>query len=134
MARVQISLGIALSLALFAAGCVSVESSVRQPDGTYRTTHSLTWESDWESLVNLDFTSFECHEDHMVATEVMGVTYGWPVGKGAYTAADAIDFDSDTLHCEVRQRTLTINGEEAGTYEQGDTVLITGDGDVIVNP
>lgn len=132
MNKSRVLLSLILLLTLFAMGCVSVESRVRQDDGTYRTTQSLTWRSDWESLVDLDFTSFECTEDHMVAATVMGVTYGWPKGKGSYVGVDSLDFESETLRCEVRQRTLTINGEVCGTFEEGDTVVIMPDGQVNV--
>jgi major membrane immunogen (membrane-anchored lipoprotein) len=117
-----------LAAVMLLGGCVSVSSSVRQKDGTYRTTHHLIWKSTFE-----DFWSFKCDEDHMVATELDGVTYAWPKGSGSLTGPDSVEFTGRNLDCKIAGRTLTINGREFGEFEEGDLVQINSDGSVLVN-
>lgn len=124
----RIALSALLAASLLLAGCVCAESTVRQKDGTYKTTHHLIWKPDLS-----DPWSFKCTEDHMVATVLDGVTYGWPVGSGSHTGLDSLQFEGKGLKCEVAARTLTVNGLAFEAFVEGDHVLIMPDGRVLVN-
>ncbi|MHC4117201.1 MAG: hypothetical protein ACYSWO_06805 [Planctomycetota bacterium] len=113
---------------LLVIGCVSVTSEVRQPDGTYRETKYLALKSD------LQFRDFKCSEDYMVATEFNGVTYAWPKGKGTLSEDfSEVRFKGESISCTVKDRFLTIDGQEFGAFEEGDRIRIAGDGAVFVN-
>jgi hypothetical protein len=69
----------------------------------------------------------------MVATKMSEVTYEWPTGKGHFSDWETIAFKGDGISCEVRMRTLTVNGRHYGEFEPGDRVRLTPDGRVLVN-
>jgi hypothetical protein len=127
MARRLMTLSLTLAFALSTAGCTIATVRVRQDDGTYRTTRELVW---WPPD---SFRSFTCKDDYMVATDVSDVTYEWPTGKGHLEDFETITFEGDGIRCEVRKRTLTINGRRYGEFQKGDHVRITPDGRVLVN-
>jgi hypothetical protein len=127
MARTLMTLSLTFVLALSTAGCAVATVGVRQDDGTYRTTKELVW---WSSD---SYRSFTCEDDYMVATTMSDVTYEWPTGKGRFPDWETITFNGDAMRCEVRERTLTINGRRYGEFEKGDRVRITPDARVLVN-
>jgi hypothetical protein len=111
------------------AGCATATVSVRQPDGTYRTTNELVW---WSPD---DVRSFECQDDYMVATEMWDVTYELPKGTGHFPNLETMTFEGQGIDCEVQlsDRTLTLNGEHYGPFDPGDRVRITPDAQVLTN-
>ena len=127
MARTLMMLSLAFVVAWFAAGCTTATVSVRQPDGTYRTSKELIW---WTPD---SYRSFECQEDYMVATSMWGVTYEWPKGKGHLVNLESTSFTGDGIECQTHQRMLTLNGQEYGEFEEGDRIRITPDARVLVN-
>jgi len=117
-----------LMLGLLMAGCAQVTTSIRQEDGTYRTSKHSVFRSD------LPGRSFRCEEDYMVATTLRDVTYGWPQGKGSLSKNfDEISFQGRQISCSVVGRKLSVNGLRFTGFEKGDRVRITSDGKVFVN-
>jgi hypothetical protein len=117
-----------LTLGLLMAGCAQVTTSIRQKDGTYRTSKHWVFRSD------LPGRSFHCDEDYMVATEFQNVTYAWPQGKGSYSKNfDEISFQGRQINCSIVGRRLTVNELRFAELEKGDRVRITSDGKVFVN-
>lgn len=115
-------------LGTLATGCARVTTSVRQEDGTYRTSKRWVLRSD------LPGRSFRCDEDYMVATAFHGVTYAWPQGGGNYSQDFAeITFQGRQLDCHIVGRELSVNGSRFAGFEEGDRVRITADGKVFVN-
>ena len=69
----------------------------------------------------------------MVATDMWDVTYEWPKGKGYLADTETTTFTGDGIRCEVRKRTLTLNGQPYGEFAKGDRIRITPDARVLVN-
>ena len=124
----RILLTVTIVLALLLAGCTTAKSTVRQKDGTYRTTHHLIFKPSMS-----DFLDFRCLENYDTATTLHGVTYEWPQGSGSLMMPDTIVFTGRNLNCRVVGNSLTINGREFGQFKEGDRVRITPDGKVLVN-
>lgn len=117
-----------LMFSLLVAGCVRVRTSVRQEDGTYRTSKR------WVLRSSLFDRSFSSEEDYMVAHEFHDVTYVWPQGKGSFSKGfDEISFQGRQITCSVVGRRLTVNELQFSGFEKGDRVRITSDGEVFVN-
>ncbi len=110
-----------------AVGCAVATVRVRQKDGTYKTSKRIVWYSPD------DYREFECQEDYMVASEMAGVTYEWPKGRGRLEDVETTTFEGQNLKCKVHKRTLTVNGRSYGKFKEGDRVRITGDASVFVN-
>ena len=72
-----------LVLVVLLAGCTTAKSTVRQKDGTYRTTQHLIFKPSMS-----DFLEFRCIEDYDTATTLHGVTYEWPKGSGSFMLPD----------------------------------------------
>jgi hypothetical protein len=128
MMTARIRLPAVLVIPLIAAGCAVVTAGVRQKDGTVRTTKSLVW------LPSISpYQSFTSDEDYMVAWDIQGVQYAFPKGTGRLETLDELSFRGDTIRCKVLKRELLVNDRSVGTFESGDSVRITGDGQVFVN-
>ncbi|MFH1417128.1 MAG: hypothetical protein ABII12_02430 [Planctomycetota bacterium] len=130
MNRTRITVSIALTLVWLAAGCAHYTSYVRQDDGTYRE------KTGWllRPMTLTDFRSFTCDKDYMVASEHLGVTYGWPKGKGMISEDfNEIEFEGEKIKCKIVGCGLTVNGKSFGEFQAGDRVRIAPDGRVFVN-
>ncbi|MFG0252122.1 MAG: hypothetical protein ACF8NJ_04530, partial [Phycisphaerales bacterium JB038] len=79
------------------------------------------------------YRSFVCQDHYMVATDMWGVTYEWPKGKGRIQDDWSTAFEGEGIYCEARQRTLKLNGKRYGEFAQGDRIRITPDARVLVN-
>lgn len=121
-------LGVMLVVAMLAGGCVQATVGVRQDDGTYKYTRELIPRSSFD-----DLDSFKCERDYDVASTMHGVQYAWPKGRGSLVDYEMIVFDGKGLHCEVKERSLTVNGQSFGEFDAGDRVRIAPDGRVYVN-
>ncbi len=130
MRRTPMRLSLALAFAVCVAGCTTATVRVRQPDGTYKTTKELVWTHEVDGS---SYSSFECQEDYMVATDMWDVTYEWPKGTGRLTDDLSTVFEGKGIHCEARKRSLTLNGKHYGEFAKGDRVRITPDARVLVN-
>jgi hypothetical protein len=127
MVRSRHRLAVLALLPAFAAGCVRATTTVRQDDGSVRTTTHLVVASDL-----LDLT-FRADEDCAVASTFWGVTYAWPKGEGSLSEDfREMRFRGRSVTCSVVGRRLTIDGRQLELAE-GDHVRITGDGRVFVN-
>jgi hypothetical protein len=118
----------ALIIACALGGCTSSTTTVRQNDGTYKTYHELTW---FPSTV--DYETFECTDDYMVATTLDGVTYAFPRGTGRLTGPKRIEFEGAAVDAVVDKRNLTVNDNVYKGFDKGDVVRIGSDGRVFVN-
>ncbi len=130
MNRTRITLSAVLVFAWLTVGCAHYTSYVRQDDGTY---HEKTG---WllRPMTLTDFRSFSCDKDHMVASDHLGVIYGWPKGKGMISEDfNEIEFTGEKVKCKVVGRGLAVNGQSFGEFEKGDRVRIESDGRVFVN-
>lgn len=117
-----------LTLGLLIAGCAQVTTSVRQEDGTYRTSKRLVFRSD------LPGRTFSSEGNDMVATVFHNVTYTFPKGEGSFSKDfEEISFQGGKVKCSIVGRKLTVNEERFGEFEKGDHVRITSDGTVLVN-
>ena len=115
-------------LCLLAAGCAQSKVSVKQNDGTYRTSTHLIFQPDFADR------SFSSSKDYMLSTKFSDVTYVWPEGKGNFSRNfNEITFKGKNISCSVTKRRLTINGRRVGEFNEGDSVRITGNGKVFVN-
>jgi len=130
MTRTFLPLSLAVVVAVTTAGCTTATVRVRQPDGTYRMTEELVWTHEVDGR---SYRTFECQDDYMVATDMSGVTYEWPQGKGRLEDDWTTTFEGEGLRCEARKRTLTVNGRQYGEFNKGDHVRITPEGRVVVN-
>jgi len=130
MARMLLTLSLMCVFTLSIAGCTTATVRVRQPDGTYRTTEELVWTHEVDGR---SYRTFVCQDDYMVATDMSGVTYEWPKGKGRLEDDWTTTFEGEGLRCEARKRTLTVNGRQYGEFNKGDQVRITPEGRVLVN-
>jgi hypothetical protein len=127
MTTSRIMLLAVLVISMIAAGCAVSTTSIRQKDGTVRTTRHLVW------LPSLQFRTFTSDEDYMIAWEIHGVQYVFPKGTGTWESLDQISFRGDTIRCKVLKRELFVDDRSVGKFEPGDCVRITGDGRVLVN-
>lgn len=118
-----------LLLCLLGTGCAKSTVRVRKEDGSYQTKEYLVF---WPGIP--DYRSFNSDEDYMVATEIQGVTYAWPQGKGKMSDNfNQVDFKGLKIGCLVVGRRLEIDGRRFAEFEEGDQVRITGGGEVFVN-
>lgn len=127
MTTSRIKLFAFLALPVIATGCAVVTSSIRQKDGTVRTTKHLLW------LPSQQLRTFTSDEDYMVAWDIQGVQYAFPKGTGTWESIDQMSFRGDTIRCKVLKRELFVNDRSVGKFESGDRVRVAGDGRVFVN-
>jgi len=123
-----IALIVVLVIALVSAGCTTCTTSVRQPDGTYKTTRHMIWRPSPD-----EYRSFEADEDYMIQTTWHGVTYEWPKGKNELTSLTEMVFHGESVECHVTKRSLTVNGKSYGEMKKGARVRLTGEGEVYVD-
>ena len=117
-----------LLVTLLTAGCTTCTTTVRQDDGTYKTTRHMIWRPSPE-----EYRSFESDKDYMIETTWYGVTYEWPRGKSELTSLSDMEFHGDSVECHVTKRALTVNGKSYGEMKEGTRVRLTGEGDVYVD-
>ncbi len=116
-------------LFLLGSGCAKSTVRVQKKDGTCQTKEYLVF---WPGIP--DYRSFSSDEDYMVATEIRGVTYAWPQGKGKMSDNfNQVNFKGPRINCLVVGRRLEIDGRRFAEFEKGDKVRISGDGEVFVN-
>jgi hypothetical protein len=119
---------IILMLGLLAAGCAQSTANVSRNDTTHSTTMHLIFQPDFADR------SFSSSEDYSLSTQFNDVTYIWPEGKGNFSKkSNEISFEGKNINCTVVKRQLTINGRQVAEFKKGDSVRITGDGEVFVN-
>lgn len=127
MTRKIILLSLMCAFAFVIVGCVVATVTVRQDDGTHKTSREIIW---WSSD---SWRSFECQKDYMVASDFQGVTYEWPTGKGHMPDLQTITFEGEGIECVVKNRTMILNDNKYGAFKEGDKVRITPDAKVLVN-
>ena len=124
----RMAIVITLMLCLLTAGCAKSTVSVKQNDGTYRTSTQLVFYPDFADR------SFSSGSNYMISTKFSDVTYVWPQGKGNFSKNfNEITFKDKNISCSIVERRLTINRRRIAEFEEGDKVRITGEGKVFIN-
>jgi hypothetical protein len=117
-----------MMLGVLAAGCAESVPDVSRNQSAHGTTMHLIFQPGFADR------SFSTSEDYSLSTQFNGVTYIWPEGKGDFSKkSNEISFEGKNINCTVVKRQLTINGHQVAEFKKGDSVRITGDGEVFVN-